>query len=138
MKKIALITTALTLLSVAACKNNEVSSSSITSNNTSSSVLIEEVNNNLAPKIELGTTQSWDLMRSPYNMDSVLNPLLQPYWHTREIYNETFMFIGKEGEVELLYEPSEILISQDYRFKEVYEEGVDFVIEGKKIKRTQE
>ena len=136
MKKIALITTALTLLSVAACKNNEVSSSSITSNNTSSSVLIEEVNNNLAPKIELGTTQSWDLMRSPYNMDSVLNPLLQPYWHTREIYNETFMFIGKEGEVELLYEPSEILISQDYRFKEVYEEGVDFVIEGKKIKRT--
>lgn len=142
MKKISLIAAATTLLSLAACTNNNSSSSSLASKNsntsslnTSSSVLIED-SKNLAPKVELEKTQLWELMRSPYNMDSVLNPLLQPYWNTREVYNETFMFIGQEGEAELLYEPSEIIVVQDYRFKEVYEKGVDFIVEGNKIKRT--
>jgi hypothetical protein len=46
-------------------------------------------------------------------MDQVLNPLLQPFWHTREVYNETFLFIGEEGEVELLYAPTEIISIKD-------------------------
>lgn len=147
MKKLNITKMILISLLISGCNLNlqiNDSSSASTSNNpatsssssSSSNSIIEEVNN-LAPKIELGKTQLWDLMRTPYNMDSVLNPLLQPFWHTREVYNETFMFIGEEGEVELLYEPTEILVAQDYRFSEVYQENVDFVIEGKKIKRTK-
>lgn len=140
MHKKVLTPIILTLL-LASCSNNVSSTisnneQSNSSNNRVSSSIIEDTKT-LAPKVEIGTTDSWALMRSPYDMNVVLNPLLQPFWNTREVYNETFMFIGEEGEAELLYEPGELICVQDYRFLSLYEEGKDFVINGNKIKRTK-
>lgn len=95
------------------------------------------VEKTLAPKVEANAVELHALKNSPYMMDQVLNPLLQPFWNTREVYNETFMFIGEEGEAELLYAPVEILSIKDYRLKQTYIEGIDFTIEGNKIKRTK-
>ena len=95
-----------------------------------------EIAKTLAPKVEANALQLYALQKGPYMMDQVLNPLLQPFWHTREVYNETFLFVGEEGEVQLLYAPTEIISIKDYRLRETYVEGIDFVIEGNKIKRT--
>ena len=96
-----------------------------------------EIEKTLAPKVEVNAVQLHALQNSPYMMDQVLDSLLQPFWNTREVYNETFMFIGQEGEAELLYAPSEIISIKDYRLKQTYFEGKDFVIEGNVIKRTK-
>lgn len=60
---------------------------------------------------------------------------LKPYWYTREIYNETGAIIGADGEVELMYTPTEIHSIRSYDLKTTYTEGVDYTVEGKKIKR---
>ena len=118
------------LFAVTSCDSNET----VTPENPKTDTEIEKT---LAPKIDANAVQLYALQNSPYMMDQVLNPLLQPFWNTREVYNETFMFIGLEGEAQLLYAPSEIISIKDYRLKQTYVEGKDFVIEGNTIKRTK-
>lgn len=60
---------------------------------------------------------------------------LQPIWYTREIYDESVVIIGEEGTANLLYEPKGKVIARNYFIDEIYEEGVDFEINGKTIKR---
>ena len=117
MRKSNLLVLIATLLfTVASCNQNQTStpSNSVSEEvETTPSIPVEEINT-LAPKVEPNAVQLYALQKAPYMMEQVLNPLLQPFWHTREVYNETFTIIGQEGEVELLYEPSEIIILQDY------------------------
>lgn len=144
MKKTNILTlVSMLLFTMVACDNNQTPSSN-TSNSLinsetveiSSSPTISEEIKTLAPKVEADSVQLYALKNAPYIMEQVLNPLLQPFWNTREVYNETFMFIGQEGECELLYAPSEILSIKDYRLKQTYIKGVDFEINGNVIKRT--
>ena len=60
---------------------------------------------------------------------------LKPYWYSQEIYNETGAIVGEDGEIELMFTPSEIHSIRSYDLKTTYVEGVDYTVEGKKIKR---
>ena len=53
------------------------------------------------------------------------------------VFYETAMFMGKSGECKLLYTPTKILGVYDYGLQKEYVEGVDFVLEGKVIKRLR-
>lgn len=141
MKKTNLIVLVSTLLFTSvSCNNTQPSSTDSSSNNNSVEESISTAPNEelktLAPIVEANAVELYALQKAPYMMDQVLNPLLQPFWNTREVYNETFMFIGKEGEAKLLYSPSEILSIKDYRLSKTYVNGVDFVIKNNIIKRT--
>ncbi len=69
--------------------------------------------------------------------DNLLDAYLKPYWFTREIYNETCMFVGEEGESTLMFEPTEIKSITDYRLQKTYVEGRDYVVNGRIIKRLK-
>ena len=60
---------------------------------------------------------------------------LIPYWHTREVYNETVLFVGEEDAASLLYTPSEIVSVRNYGLNIVYEEGKDYVFKNGKLCR---
>lgn len=62
---------------------------------------------------------------------------LQPYWYSREIYNETVVFIGEESEATLMYTPSEVRFVRDYSLTKTYQEGKDYIIQGNKIRRVK-
>lgn len=62
---------------------------------------------------------------------------LRPYWYTREIYNETCLFVGEEGEATLLFTPEEVRSVRSYTLDTVYEEGKDYEIEGRTIRRLK-
>jgi lysophospholipase L1-like esterase len=68
-------------------------------------------------------------------MSLALAPLLQPYWYTREVYNETVFFLNNNGSAKLLYTPSEVLAVKNYSLHQTYTEGVDYVVEGNTIRR---
>lgn len=53
----------------------------------------------------------------PYDSYS-LETWLRPVWHTREMYNETVLFVGEEDEAPLLYRPSEIRSVRSYGLKD--------------------
>ena len=55
---------------------------------------------------ELLPPEEKDFMELTVFNDDMLNAYLQPYWYTREIYNEPVLFVGEEGEATLMYEPS--------------------------------
>lgn len=61
----------------------------------------------------------------------------RPYWYTREIYNETVVFVGEEGEASLIYEPFEIDCVRSYDLLTEYKDGKDYIIDGNKIKRVK-
>ena len=65
-----------------------------------------------------------------------LNTYLVPYWDTKIMYNETVMFVGADDEAPLLYTPTEIVSVRNYGLNIEYTEGVDYVVENGKIKRT--
>ena len=67
-----------------------------------------------------------------YNRETYLKPL----WHTREIYNETVLFVGENDKAPLLYTPSEVISVRNYKLDVEYVQGVDYVIEDGKISRT--
>ena len=140
MKKISLFLLLITLVvTVTSCNKNETSNPVVPDNQTGDIETSEtqtEVKKTLAPKVAANAVQLYGLQKSPYMMQQVLNPLLQPFWNTREVYNETFLIIGKEGEVKLLYAPTEILFIKDYCLKTTYVKGVDFTINGNILKRT--
>ena len=68
-----------------------------------------------------------------YDLDTYVLPI----WEGDTVYYETAMFMGKTGACELLYTPKKILGVYDYGLQKEYIEGVDFVLEGKVIKRLQ-
>ena len=69
--------------------------------------------------------------------DSMMEAYLRPYWYSREIYNETVVFIGEEAEATLIYTPTEVSSVRNYGLDVHYEEGVDYVIQGNKIRRLK-
>ena len=85
----------------------------------------EKPKNNLAPEADL-------MPYTEYHLDTYL----RPFWYTREIYNETVLFVGAEDEAPLLYDASEILSVRNFGLDIEYEEGVDWVYEDGMLKRT--
>lgn len=63
---------------------------------------------------------------------------LKPFWYTREIYNETVMFVGQNDTAKLLYEPEQILSVLEYGLQSSYEEGKDYIVEKGSIRRGTE
>ena len=75
---------------------------------------------------------------SQYNQNEVLNAYMQPIWHTREVYDETAVIVGADGEATLLYEPNgEKIVVRNYTLGKTYVEGVDYTVEGRTIKRVK-
>ncbi len=68
-----------------------------------------------------------------------MNEYLRPVWKSGEVYRETVAMIRLGGRCEgnLLYTPSEILQVVSYDGKIKYEQGKDYVIDGKKLSVTE-
>lgn len=67
-----------------------------------------------------------------YNLET----WLRPFWNTREVYNETVLFVGEEDSAPLMYVPTQILSVRSYGLETEYEEGKDYTVtEDGKIKR---
>ena len=67
-----------------------------------------------------------------------LNTALLPFWRSRNVYNETLTFKSIDDEAQLLYTPTRIVSVYDYFLEKEYVEGVDYVLQGNKIKLTQD
>ena len=64
------------------------------------------------------------------------NAWLKPVWNTREVYNETVLFVGENDEAGLLYKPEKVLSVRSYGLDKEYREGKDYEItQGGKIRR---
>lgn len=71
-----------------------------------------------------------------YNNET-LPAYLQPIWYTREVYDETVVFIGENSSANLLYQPKGKVTVRNYQLGETYVEGRDYIIEGKTITRVE-
>ena len=60
---------------------------------------------------------------------------LIPLWSAREIYDETLLFVGENGRARLLCEPCSPPVVRSYDLQTTYEEGRDYVLEGREIVR---
>lgn len=69
--------------------------------------------------------------------DYHLETALRPIWTTRNVYNETVSFIGKDDVATLMYTPTKIYKVYDYYLQKEYTEGVDYCVEGNKIRLTE-
>ncbi len=68
--------------------------------------------------------------------EAQIERLLTPVWDCGEIINETGVVIGEEGLVRLLATPiKDTVIVKNIFLNVLYEEGVDYTLEGNKIKR---
>ena len=83
----------------------------------------------MAESKEFIQTTVWD--------DRMMEAYLRPYWYSREIYNETVVFVGEESETTLIYTPTTIDSVRNYGLDVQYEEGVDYTIQGNKIRRLK-
>lgn len=64
---------------------------------------------------------------------------LQPIWNTPTVYDETGVVIGEEGEVRLLFSPlKSTVIVRDIHLEKTYQEGKDYVVTAKGIKRVKD
>ena len=86
-------------------------------------------------KLKLPEAQEF-IETSTWNED-MMEAYLKPYWYTREIYNETVVFVGEEGEATLMFTPQEVHSVRNYTLDTTYVEGRDYVIEGNKIRRVK-
>lgn len=66
-----------------------------------------------------------------------LETALIPFWRSQNVYNETVTFKSLEDEATLLYAPTKIISVYDYYLETEYKQGEDFVVEGNKIRLTQ-
>ena len=65
-----------------------------------------------------------------------LDCLLLPIWNSSEILGETGVIVGEEGKIQLLGYPTQGRVEVKNIFGDVlYEEGVDYTVEGNQIKR---
>lgn len=69
--------------------------------------------------------------------NDMMNAYLKPYWYSREIYNETVVFVGEEGEATLMFEPDEVQSVRNYMLDTTFVDGRDYTIEGNIIKRKK-
>lgn len=70
-----------------------------------------------------------------FNEDEI-ERLLTPVWNNDEIIGETGVIIGEEGSIQLLGAPIQSRVEVKNIFGDVlYEEGIDYMVEGSKIKR---
>jgi len=84
------------------------------------------------PTVQLAPTDP--LMEyTEYTLDAYLKPL----WYTREIYNETLMFIGEDDCAPLMYDATEIISVRNYGLNKEYAEGVDWTYENGIFCRTE-
>ncbi len=68
--------------------------------------------------------------------ESAIEQLLMPIWNSNEIIGETGVIIGEEGTIQLLAYPTHGRVEVKNIFGDVlYEEGIDYTLEGNKIKR---
>lgn len=68
--------------------------------------------------------------------EAELEQLLMPIWNSDEIIGETGVVIGEEGYIQLLGYPTHSRVEVKNIFGDVlYEEGVDYTVEGNQIKR---
>lgn len=64
---------------------------------------------------------------------------LQPIWDTKTIYDETGVVIGEEGEIQFLFAPlKDSVIVRDIHLEKSYQEGKDYVVTQKGIKRLKD
>ena len=85
--------------------------------------------------LQLAEEKEWvDI--TTYNNTS-LPAYMQPIWYTREVYDETVVFIGENSTANLLYQPKGSVTVRNYQLNVTYEEGRDYTIEGKTIKRVE-
>lgn len=67
-----------------------------------------------------------------------LNTYLKPLWNTREVYNETVLFVGENDEAPLIYgKTAKILSVTNYGLNITYQENIDYTFSNGKIKRTE-
>ena len=67
-----------------------------------------------------------------------LQQLLMPIWNSDEIIGETGVVIGEEGYIQLLGYPTHGRVEVKNIFGDVlYEEGIDYTVDGDKIKRIK-
>ena len=52
-----------------------------------------------------------------------LKTWLKPFWYTREVYNETVMFVGENDEAKLLYDAEDIISVTSYGLDVEYKNG---------------
>ena len=70
-----------------------------------------------------------------FNEDEI-ERLLTPVWNNDEIIGETGVIIGEEGSIQLLGAPIQSRVEVKNIFGDVlYEEGIDYTVEGNKVKR---
>lgn len=60
---------------------------------------------------------------------------LKPIWTPGVVYHETVLYVGETDAAPLLYQPTKILSVRNYELNVEYKEGVDYAVDGKKIKR---
>ena len=137
----------LSLMCVFACA---CESSTGTSNESGNSNVSDSVDNSITPStenvvtttlnglvkqaswgFETETAEEWGVIN-----DYVLETAVRPIWTTRNVYNETISFIGKDDVATLMYTPTKIHKVYDYYLQKEYAEGVDYVVEGNKIRLT--
>jgi lysophospholipase L1-like esterase len=95
---------------------------------------VDESNNDL-PKDEENLAPKGEIMEyDKYNLETYLKPI----WYTREVYNETVLFVGEEDETKLLYDKIEIISVRNYGLDIEYEEGKDYIFQDDKIKRLKD
>lgn len=66
-----------------------------------------------------------------------LETALIPFWRSQNVYNETVTFKSLTDEPTLLYTPTKIISVYDYYLEKEYKQGEDFIIEGNKIRLTE-
>ena len=84
--------------------------------------------NNLTVTSQVVKTSEWT--------DELLTEYLRPYWASNTMFNETGAFIGETGSFNLLYTPTKVTMVGQYNDSTiVYQEGVDYVVNGNVVTR---
>ena len=84
--------------------------------------------NNLTVTSQVVKTSKWT--------DELLTEYLRPYWASNTMFNETGAFIGETGSFNLLYTPTKVTMVGQYKDSTiVYQEGVDYVVNGNVVTR---
>lgn len=66
-----------------------------------------------------------------------LDTYLLPVWSGNKVYYESATFVGEEGEVTLLHEPTGGVEVYDSMLQKTYVEGVDYIVRGRKLRRIK-